>query len=105
MGTGFRSVVQRAFYLLWVQEETHHKAVTYAFPQESDKPLLKPLHLGEVVWLGMKSFFCVTWRIISRLAEMISLQLSVLLNRSSHKTWQNEEQENGADRVSKVKNL
>lgn len=44
MGTGFTTVVQRAFYLLWAQEETHHKAVTYAFPQKSGKPLLKPLH-------------------------------------------------------------
>lgn len=29
MGTGFKSVVQRTFYLLWAQEETHHKAVKY----------------------------------------------------------------------------
>lgn len=37
MGTGFKSVVHRAFYLLWPWEETRHKAVKYirTFPQKS----------------------------------------------------------------------
>lgn len=83
-------------YLLWPQEETHHKAVKYicAFPQKSGQPLLKPLQERLCGW-EWKAFSVVRGESSPVWLRWRPYGHQSCLNRSLHKTWQNEEENGG----------